>query len=45
MMSGWTGAFVVTALMPLPASLAYGDSWLYVKGGFQVEWWVIATPC
>jgi hexosaminidase len=28
----------VTALMPQPRSVAYGDGWLHVKGGFQVEW-------
>jgi hexosaminidase len=24
--------------MPQPRSIAYGDGWLHVKGGFQVEW-------
>jgi hypothetical protein len=27
----------VTALMPQPRSIDYGDSWLPVKGSFQVE--------
>jgi hexosaminidase len=28
----------VTALMPHPRSIDYGDGWLHVNGGFQVEW-------
>jgi hypothetical protein len=28
----------VTALIPQPRSIHYGDSWLYVKGGFRVDW-------
>jgi hexosaminidase len=28
----------VTALMPQPRSMAYGDVWLHVQGGFQVAW-------
>src|SRR5215831_1374798 len=28
----------VTALMPQPRSIDYGDGWLHVQGGFQVEW-------
>jgi hypothetical protein len=28
----------VTALMPQPRSIDFGDGWLPVKGGFQVEW-------
>src|SRR6476620_4242682 len=28
----------VTALMPQPRSITYGDDWLNVVGGFQVEW-------
>jgi hypothetical protein len=29
---------VVTVLMPQPRSIDYGDGWLRVNGGFQVEW-------
>ena len=28
----------LTTLMPQPGSIDYGDGWLHVKGGFQVEW-------
>src|SRR5215510_1455800 len=28
----------VMTLMPQPHSIAYGDGWLHVKGGFQVDW-------
>jgi hypothetical protein len=28
----------MTALMPQPRSIDYGDGWLHVKGGFRVEW-------
>src|SRR4029434_6186681 len=28
----------LTALMPQPRSIDYGDGWLHVKGGFRVEW-------
>jgi hypothetical protein len=31
-------AAAITALMPQPRSIDYGDGWLPVKGGFQVEW-------
>ena len=24
--------------MPQPRSIDYGDGWLHVQGGFQVEW-------
>ena len=30
---------MVLELMPQPRCIDYGDSWLYLKGGFQVEWW------
>lgn len=29
---------MVHELMPQPRSVNYGDSWLYVKGGFRVQW-------
>src|SRR5262245_4655362 len=32
------GPAAVTALMPQPRSIDYGDGWLHVKGGFRVEW-------
>jgi hexosaminidase len=28
----------LTALMPQPRSVDYGDGWLHVQGGFRVEW-------
>jgi hypothetical protein len=28
----------VTVLMPQPRSIDYGDGWLRVNGGFQLEW-------
>ena len=34
----------VTALMPQPRSVQYGDGWLPVRGGFQVTWVTYRNP-
>ena len=33
-----TSARVVTALMPQPRSVDYGDGWLFLTGVLQIEW-------
>src|SRR5271163_242234 len=33
-----SASVAVLALMPQPRSIDYGDGWLPVNGGFQVEW-------